>query len=67
LRWSLAEPGDHPILRLCWRESDGPPVIEPERQGFGSRMIVSALRGSDGAATFTYRPTGLEVDLELRL
>lgn len=67
LEWRLTGTSDHPLLRLHWRESDGPPVVEPERQGFGSRMIASALRGSDGTATFAYHPAGLAVDMELRL
>ncbi len=30
-------------LQLTWTESGGPPVVEPTRKGFGSRLIQKAL------------------------
>jgi two-component sensor histidine kinase len=46
-------------IRLTWREIGGPPVTEPDRQGFGrfvlDRVTVNAL-GSGGAE---FKPDGL--------
>jgi two-component sensor histidine kinase len=67
LRWETDETADGQTLRLYWRESGGPLVAEPDRRGFGSRMILSALHGNQGSADFQYRPSGLEAALELRL
>ena len=48
------------ILDLTWVEAGGPPVREPTRRGFGSRLIERSLRGElKGAATMDYRPEGL--------
>ena len=51
--------GAQPRLVLEWRESGGPPVVPPTRQGFGTQMIERALKGEGGSAKFEYRPTGL--------
>lgn len=67
LDWHVAHTEAARVLRLNWRESGGPRVVIPESKGFGSRMIVSALRGNEGSARFDYRETGLEVALEMRL
>lgn len=65
--WSLDETTSPPALRLSWRESGGPSVVTPTRRGFGSRMIASALHGSDGNVEFDYHPDGLAVDLAMAL
>lgn len=67
VEWSLNEDGPSPSLRLSWRESGGPTVVPPTRRGFGSRMITSALHGSEGSVAFDYRPDGLVVELEIAL
>jgi two-component sensor histidine kinase len=47
-------------LHLEWSEHDGPPCIEPSRQGFGSRMIAKLLGGRfRGSAETEYCPDGL--------
>jgi two-component sensor histidine kinase len=47
-------------VAFTWRETGGPPVVEPTRRGFGSRLIersiVSELRGR---IEVDYRPEGL--------
>lgn len=47
-------------FELVWTESGGPPVREPTRTGFGSRMIQRALSSSiNGQAEVEYRPGGV--------
>ncbi len=64
--WNLAV-AERPTLQLEWRESGGPPVSPPSRQGFGSRMIGAALHGGEGKVTFDYRPEGLRVAMDMVL
>jgi PAS domain S-box-containing protein len=43
-----------------WRESGGPPVAEPQRRGFGTRLLERALsRELQGTASLVFRPDGL--------
>jgi PAS domain S-box-containing protein len=48
---------------LAWEETGGPPVGEPKRQGFGSRLIQRAL-GGDCQVGLDYRPAGLVFTVE---
>ena len=41
--WAVADLTD-PKLHLTWREIGGPPVSEPTRRGFGSRLIERNVR-----------------------
>jgi PAS domain S-box-containing protein len=55
-------------LKLSWRESGGPPVREPTRRGFGSRMIERAFAAEvQGSSSLQFDPAGLvwEVDAPL--
>ena len=66
LSWTY-EP-DTRVLEGQWVESGGPPVSEPTRKGFGSRLIERSLRGElKGAAVMDYRPEGLRCTLSARL
>lgn len=39
--WSIGSDADEDRrFRLQWRESGGPPVVEPQRRGFGRRVLV---------------------------
>ncbi|OWW00205.1 PAS domain S-box protein [Rhizobium sp. R693] len=59
IEWSF--PGDDPArLRLQWRETGGPSVVQPSRKGFGSRLIESLLAAElKGDVTITYDPAGV--------
>jgi PAS domain S-box-containing protein len=47
-------------LNLVWRESNGPPVAEPQREGFGTRMIRRALASElRGSVNLEFLPEGL--------
>ena len=61
IRWRSE--GD--LLRIEWKESGGPPVAEPARRGFGSRLIERGL-GSDlgGEARLAFEPDGLACTIE---
>jgi two-component sensor histidine kinase len=47
-------------LVLTWTERDGPPVSQPTRKGFGTRLIQRNLAHDlGGEATIEYRPNGV--------
>ena len=55
------------VLRLTWTERGGPEVQQPDRRGFGSRLIDRSLQSHNGHAIFTFRPSGVEAELTLPL
>jgi two-component sensor histidine kinase len=47
-------------VKLQWRESGGPPVVKPERRGFGTRLIGRILHGQANAdAELCFAPEGV--------
>ena len=47
-------------FELTRREVDGPPVVKPTRQGFGSRLVAGGLaNGVGGEAALTFEPQGV--------
>jgi two-component sensor histidine kinase/PAS domain-containing protein len=47
-------------IRLEWRETGGPPVSEPSRRGFGSRLVERGLAAEmGGEVAMEFRPEGL--------
>jgi PAS domain S-box-containing protein len=67
LCWRQERGPDRPLLVLEWRESGGPPVAPPARQGFGTRMIERALKGEGGAAQFDFLSSGLACTMRIAL
>ncbi|TMJ43138.1 MAG: PAS domain S-box protein [Alphaproteobacteria bacterium] len=63
ITWTPIE-GDRLAGMLKWVETGGPQVSEPERKGFGSRLIQRAL-GSNSKVILDYRPSGLMFSVEL--
>ncbi len=74
---SLSQPGgsvavswavDDTVLRLDWRESGGPPVLPPERRGFGAAMIERSLAYEvGGRSRIDFLPEGLCWTVEVPL
>ena len=51
---------DAEMLRISWRERDGPAVTEPARSGFGTRLLERVVAGDlGGAVTIDFRAAGL--------
>lgn len=68
LTWSVTGIGADATLAVCWRETGGPLVTQPERKGFGSVLIERSLRSYfSGKAATDYRSEGLVFELEARL
>lgn len=62
LTWRVEAGGGDDQLVVRWRETGGPPVAEPIRQGFGSKLIRIGLVGS-GGVDLRYEPAGFAADL----
>lgn len=46
-------------VQLEWRESDGPPVAAPSRNGFGSRLLKTTFAPEQGEVSTEFKPGGL--------
>lgn len=56
--WAVPDGQRRPMI--TWRESGGPPVAEPKRQGLGMALLDRALLGAEGGRTeIEWAPTGL--------
>jgi PAS domain S-box-containing protein len=63
LHWTI---GDDQV-RLTWRETGGPPVTPPTRQGFGTRLLQRGLAGDMAdVARLDFAPTGLIADFAVK-
>lgn len=65
--WAIAD-HSRPVLRLSWREIDGPPVTEPTRRGFGSRLIERNVRHDlAGEVKLDYATAGFSAEFSVPL
>ena len=61
LRWTVDDDG----LTIKWLETNGPRVVAPTTQGYGTRVIRASLEQLSGKATFDWHPSGLACTLSL--
>jgi len=62
--WHTSDEQGKTVLHIDWQEENGPPVTQPTRSGFGSRLIdLSAVQGLSGTVELKYEPTGLRVHI----
>lgn len=65
--WTVANQTSR-TLTITWRELGGPPVSEPARRGFGSRLIERNIRHDlAGQAKLSYASTGFSAELSIPL
>jgi two-component sensor histidine kinase/PAS domain-containing protein len=62
LKWHVEGVGEEALFRLIWQETGGPPVQEPSRKGFGSKLIRMGLIGTGGVQT-SYEPSGFKAEM----
>jgi PAS domain S-box-containing protein len=66
LRLSARRDPEQKCLRLDWVESNGPPVSEPKRHGFGRTVIDRTLRySSSGGADLDFHPDGVRCSMRI--
>jgi PAS domain S-box-containing protein len=69
LSWSVAaDATGRQILHLSWQERGGPPVEEPKREGFGSKLLRRSIEGElGGRVVLKFPPTGVVGELFIPL
>lgn len=64
VRWAI----DKRRLRLTWRETGGPPVVQPIQRGFGARLLEQGLAEElKGCVRLEFRPEGVICAVEAEL
>jgi PAS domain S-box-containing protein len=63
ISWTVGANGEALSVDLLWREQGGPPVVKPERHGFGSRLLAASAQQIKGELAVEYAPTGVIVRL----
>ncbi|HZV05960.1 MAG TPA: HWE histidine kinase domain-containing protein [Gemmataceae bacterium] len=65
-RLSVAWSSEGGLLTVNWVETGGPPVTAaPGNAGFGTSLVARTVGHYKGAATYHWRPTGLELTITL--
>jgi len=65
ISWTVTPQQNSDRVQLKWRECDGPTVHAPARQGFGTRVITSALSGAkNGKVKSEFAPDGFRCCFE---
>lgn len=68
VRWAVEPDAAADRLRLEWVEEDGPVVVGPARQGFGTRLLERVLTAQLNAEVgIRYDPGGVKVSLAFSL
>ncbi len=68
VRWRVEASHKGDSLILSWRESGGPRVVAPTRNGFGSTLLSRFLSVDGGESpVLRFEPHGLECDLRVKL
>jgi PAS domain S-box-containing protein len=65
--WTNQIVDGEPHLMLQWRESGGPEVMPPEKKGFGSYLIESALAGGNTKVILAFPPEGVTCEIDMPL
>jgi len=66
--WSLEEEDDCCRLRIEWIERGGPVVTEPDRRGFGTRLVERGMSAEQNSAvTMRFEPVGLHCSISASL
>jgi len=67
IQWQPVRTDDNQqILRIEWLEKGGPPVVEPEHRGFGSKLIEGSISAElSGEAKLSFAPEGLRCELAI--
>jgi two-component sensor histidine kinase len=65
IEWQLDPRSHGPMLQLDWIESGGPAVNPPDREGFGTDLLMRCVDRS--RSHLSYAPTGLRAHIEVPL
>ena len=63
ISWTVRPSGEGLGIDLLWAEQGGPPVVPPQRRGFGSRLLAASAQQIKGEHEMDFAPTGLQCRL----
>ncbi len=66
VRWAIEGRGEQATFYFSWYETGGPPASQPEKKGFGSKLIKMGLIGS-GQSETRYSLDGFSVEMSASL
>jgi two-component sensor histidine kinase len=62
------EAANQPRLLIEWLETNGPVVLDPTHQGFGTKLIEEGIAyETDGVATLEFPPSGVRCEIDIPL
>ena len=65
IHWSIEGKAEEARFQFRWQERDGPPVVFPARQGFGSVLLEKLASQDFGAQPkITFAPDGLSYSID---
>lgn len=68
IQWSIEGAGRQARFKFRWQERDGPPVIPPTRQGFGSVLLEKVVAQEfDAQPKISFAPEGVSYELDAAL
>jgi two-component sensor histidine kinase len=67
LHWELTKGEGRYDLNVRWQESGGPAVANPQRRGFGTRLIEGTVRDLGGDLGVEFSQTGLICEIRVPL
>jgi two-component sensor histidine kinase len=62
-RVSVQWRADGTKVHLSWKETGGPPVLPPEREGFGTVVVTQSLNSLAGDIASAFDPDGLRCEI----
>jgi len=65
IHWRIGAPAS--MLHMEWAERGGPPVAEPQKRGFGTRLIEKSLGSVGGSAELRFNAGGLHCAIQVPL
>ncbi len=60
ISWTIHNIGSNPVLKITWKETGGPEVVPPEKEGFGSLLLKQVVAQElDGTSELTFSASGV--------
>jgi two-component sensor histidine kinase len=63
IAWTIGTNGSSDVLKLRWQERGGPPVLAPNRRGFGTSLLEATFND----VNFDYASEGLTCEIQMPL
>ncbi len=63
VRWRFNAGTQEPTITFTWQEEGGPPLVPPERRGFGTLLLEKAVASAGGPPRFEYGSRGFAYEI----